>query len=152
MSNVLMKTTLPAVDAIERKWWVVDATGKVLGRMASRIALVLRGKHKPTFTPHLDTGDFVVVINAKAIHTTPKKLLQKEYQRYSGYPGGLKRWTLGQMLERNPAGVIQAAVKGMLPNGPMGRHLLTKLKVYPGAAHPHGAQRPQPLMLKRADG
>ena len=142
-----MNTTLPAVNAIKREWWVVDAAGQSVGRMASRIALVLRGKHKTSFTPHLDTGDFVVVINAKAIKTTPKKLQEIASQRYSGYPGGLKRWTLGQMLQRRPSAVIEEAVKGMMPDGPLGRHLLTKLKVYPGPEHPHAAQAPQPLRV-----
>jgi large subunit ribosomal protein L13 len=142
-----MSTTIPAVNSIQRQWWVVDAKGQVLGRMASRIALVLRGKHKVSFTPHLDTGDFVVVINAKAIKTTPRKLDEIAYTRYSGYPSGLKQWTLGQMLERKPAAVVELAVKGMIPDGPLGRHLLTKLKVYPGPDHPHGAQDPKPLSL-----
>jgi large subunit ribosomal protein L13 len=115
--------------------------------MASRIALVLRGKHKASFTPHLDTGDFVVVVNAKAIHTTPRKLKEIAYQRYSGYPGGLKQWTLGQMMDRKPAAVVEEAVKGMMPDGPLGRHLLTKLKVYPGPTHPHQAQDPKPLLM-----
>lgn len=143
-----MNTTLPAVNSIQRQWWIVDATGQTLGRMATRIALVLRGKHKTSFTPHLDTGDFVVVINAKGIKTTPRKLQEISVKRYSGYPGGLKQWTLAEALERKPAKVVEDAVKGMLPDGPLGRHVLTKLKVYPGADHPHTAQQPKPLEFK----
>ena len=140
-----MTTTLPNVKELERQWLLVDATDQVLGRLASRIALVLRGKHKPAFTPFFDMGDGVIVINAEKVAVTGQKLEQKMYQRYSGYPGGLKARTLGQVLERHPEQVLRKAVKGMMPDGPLGRRLLSNLKVYAGPAHPHGAQKPQPL-------
>jgi large subunit ribosomal protein L13 len=140
-----MTTTLPKVDTIERRWLLVDAQGQVLGRLASRLATVLRGKHKPIFTPFLDTGDFVVVINAEKIKVTGRKLKQKTYMRYSGYPSGHKTETLEDMLRRHPDRVLKLAVKRMLPQGPLGRRLLGKLKVYAGAAHPHSAQQPQPI-------
>jgi len=135
------------VDKINRRWVVVDAQGQVLGRLASRIALLLRGKHRTDFTPFLDTGDFVVVVNARKVKVTGQKLLQKQYRRYSGYPGGLKMQTLEQVLRRHPERVIERAVKGMLPDGPLGRRVLGKLKVYPEAQHPHQAQRPEPVTL-----
>ncbi|MBI4354539.1 MAG: 50S ribosomal protein L13 [Candidatus Omnitrophica bacterium] len=135
-----MKTTLPEVNKIQRDWRLVDAEGQVLGRLASRIAVLLRGKHKPTYTPHLDVGDFVVVVNAEKVKVTGKKLEQKTYQTYSGYPSGLKKSTLQDVLRRQPDHVIRQAVKGMIPDGPLGRRLLTKLKVYAGASHPHQAQ------------
>ena len=141
---VLMTTTLPDVNTIERQWILVDATDQVLGRLATRIVNVLRGKHKPIYTPFLDTGDFVVVVNAEKIAVTGNKRSQKIYQRYSGYPSGRRTRTLEQLLETHPDRVIRQAVKGMMPDGPLGRHLLTKLKVYAGPAHPHGAQQPQP--------
>lgn len=142
-----MKTTFPSVDKINRRWVVVDAEGQVLGRLASRIALLLRGKHRADFTPFLDTGDFVVVVNARKVKVTGQKLLQKQYRRYSGYPGGLKMQTLEQLLHRHPERVIEHAVKGMLPDGPLGRRVLGKLKVYPDARHPHQAQRPEPVTV-----
>lgn len=135
-----MKTTWPEVNKIQREWRVIDAEGQILGRLASRIAVLLRGKHKPTYTPHLDVGDFVVVVNAEKIKVTGKKLKQKTYQRYSGYPSGLKMSTLEEVLRRHPDRVIQKAVKGMIQDGPLGRRLLTKLKVYAGPNHPHQAQ------------
>lgn len=144
-----MKTTFPAVKAINRRWLLVDAQGQVLGRLASRIALLLRGKHKPIYTPHLDTGDFVLVVNAKEIKVTGHKHAQKVYRTYSGYPGGLTETTLDEMLRKHPERVMRQAVKGMLPDGPLGRRLLTKLKVYPGLEHPHQAQQPQPISLGR---
>lgn len=144
-----MKTTLPTITSGTHRWVLVDAKDQVLGRMASRIALVLRGKHKPIFTPHLDTGDFVVVINAKDIRVTGHKHSQKFYAAYSGYPSGLTRTSLDDMLRRHPERVVMKAVKGMLPDGPLGRRLLTKLKVYPGLEHPHQAQQPQPVILRR---
>ena len=147
-----MKTTLPAVRDIKREWLLVDAQDQILGRMATRIALILRGKHKVIFTPHLDTGDFVIVINAKNVKVTGNKLKQKLYRRYSGYPNGLSERTLEEQLERHPELVLQQAVKRMLPAGPLGRQLLTKLKIYPGPAHPHGAQQPQPAQLLPARG
>ena len=140
-----MTTTFPDVKTFHRSWVLVDAKDKVLGRLATRIAMILRGKHKPTFTPFLDTGDFVVVINAEKIALTGKKLTQKGYHRYSGYPSGHKWVSVGRLLQTHPERVIMKAEKGMLPEGPMGRHLLTKLKVYAGTSHPHAAQNPIPL-------
>jgi large subunit ribosomal protein L13 len=135
----------PADALNERAWWVIDAEGKPLGRLASVIATVLRGKNKPTFTPHVDTGDFVIVVNAKMVKLTGRKLVQKEYVRHSGAPGGFRREPYGALLERKPELPIQKAVKGMLPKNTLGRELLTKLKVYAGPDHPHAAQKPQPL-------
>ena len=142
-----MKTTLPAVKDITREWLLVDAQDQILGRMATRIALILRGKHKVIFTPHLDTGDFVIVINAKNVKVTGNKLKQKLYRRYSGYPNGLSERTLEEQLERHPELVLQQAVKRMLPAGPLGRQLLTKLKIYPGTEHPHQSQQPKPISM-----
>ena len=142
-----MTTTLPSVKQLGRQWVLIDAKDQVLGRLASHIVLVLRGKHKVTFTPFLDTGDFVVVINAEQIAVTGQKLTQKLYQRYSGYPGGRRTRTLGYVLETHPDRVLRQAVKGMMPDGPLGRRLLGKLKIYAGPEHPHGAQQPQPLTL-----
>lgn len=147
-----MKTTFPATAQITRRWLLVDAQDQVLGRFASRIALVLRGKHKATFTPFLDTGDFVIVINAKEIKTTGQKLAQKTYRRYSGYPSGLRQQTLEELLRKHPERVVRQAVKGMLPDGPLGRRLLTKLKVYPGPEHPHQAQQPEPFLVGKSHG
>jgi large subunit ribosomal protein L13 len=135
----------PAQAQADQKWWVIDAEGKPLGRIASKIATVLRGKNKPTFTPHVDTGDFVIVVNAKKVLLTGRKLEQKQYVRHSGEPGGFRSETYGDVLERKPELPIQKAVKGMLPKNILGRELLTKLKVYPGPDHPHAAQKPQPL-------
>jgi large subunit ribosomal protein L13 len=135
----------PAEARADQKWWVVDAEGKALGRIASKIATVLRGKNKPTFTPHVDTGDFVIVVNAKKVLLTGRKLEQKQYVRHSGEPGGFRSESYGDLLERKPELPIQKAVKGMLPKNVLGRELLTKLKVYPGPDHPHAAQKPQPL-------
>ena len=140
-----MQTTIPAHNQIDRRWLLIDAKDQVLGRLASRIALILRGKHKPTFTPFLDTGDFVVVINAEQIKVTGQKLTQKTYQRYSGYPGGRRTRTLAQVLETHPDRALRQAVKGMMPDGPLGRHLLGNLNIYRGATHPHTAQQPQPV-------
>jgi len=141
------KTHFTTPDEIERKWYVVDVQGKTLGRVASEIAQLLRGKHKPSFVPNLDTGDFVVVVNCEKIHVTGRRLDQKLYYRYSGYPGGLYNRTLREMLERTPERVIRFAVKGMLPKGPLGRQMLRKLKVYTGPDHPHEAQKPEVLEL-----
>ena len=132
---------------VTRRWYVVDAEGKTLGRLATQIAETLRGKGKPQYTPHVDTGDFVVVVNAEKIAVTGKKLDDKMYYRHSGYPGGLKSRTLNDMLERRPEEVIRLAVKGMLPRNRLGRKQLTKLKVYAGPDHPHAAQQPQPMAL-----
>jgi large subunit ribosomal protein L13 len=130
-----------------RHWFVTDARDKVLGRLASRVATILRGKHKPTYTPHVDGGDFVVVVNAKQVRLTGRKLDQKEYVRHSGYPGGLRTDSARFLLEKHPDRVLRAAVKGMLPKGPLGRRMLSKLKVYPGAEHPHAAQKPTTLEI-----
>jgi len=141
------KTYVAKPGEVERKWYVVDATGKTLGRLASRIATMLRGKHKPEFTPHEDVGDFVIVLNAEKIKVTGRKLDQKKYYRVSGYPSGLHSVTLRRQLELHPDRVIRAAVKGMLPRGHLGRKQLKKLKVYAGDEHPHEAQQPEPLEL-----
>lgn len=143
-----MKKTYSAKPReIERKWYVVDATDQTLGRLAGRIATILRGKHKPYYTPHLDCGDYVVVVNAEKIRVTGRKLEQKMYYRYSGYPGGLRSTTLRDQLQHHPERVITAAVKGMLPKTKLGRDILQKLKVYAGSEHPHEAQQPEPLEL-----
>jgi large subunit ribosomal protein L13 len=130
----------------ERRWYVADADGQVLGRLASRIAMVLRGKHKPSFSPHLDAGDFVIVINAKGVRLTGHKLADKTYVRHSGYPGGIRRASAQEVLDKKPARVIREAVEGMLPKNRLGRRLATKLKVYAGPDHPHRAQKPVPLV------
>ena len=130
---------------VERKWYVVDATGLTLGRLASEVAKVLRGKNKPIFTPHIDTGDYVIVINAEKVKVTGKKLDQKIYYHHSDYVGGMKETTLKEMLAKKPEKVIELAVKGMLPKVPLGREMYTKLHVYAGAEHPHAAQKPEQL-------
>lgn len=132
---------------VQRNWYVVDAEGKTLGRLATTVAATLRGKHKPTFTPHIDTGDFVVVINAEKIKVTGNKETQKFYYRHSNYPGGLKTTSLKDMRQRFPDRIIENAVKGMLPTSNLGRQQLKKLKIYAGASHPHEAQNPKPLEL-----
>ena len=142
-----MKTYVATPATRERNWLVVDATGKTLGRLATQIADVLRGKRKPEYTPHIDTGDFVVVVNAEKIHVTGKKLDQKMYHRHSGYPGGLRSRTLREQLERRPTEVLRKAVKGMLPRNRLASAQLTKLKIYAGPEHPHAAQAPKPLPL-----
>ena len=143
-----MKTYNAKPGEIERRWYVVDAEGKTLGRLATQIADTLRGKTKPEYTPHVDTGDFVVVVNAEKIAVTGKKLDDKVYYRHSGYPGGLKQRTLRQQLERRPTEVLRVAVKGMLPKNRLAARQLTKLKIYAGPEHPHEAQAPQPLEVK----
>ena len=143
-----MKTYVATPTERQRDWLVVDAEGQTLGRLATRIADALRGKRKPEYTPHIDTGDFVVVINAEKIHVTGNKLEQKRYWRHSGYPGGIKSRTLAEMLDRRPEEVIRKAVKGMLPRNRLARRQLTKLKVYAGPDHPHAAQKPQPMEIK----
>lgn len=141
-----MTTTLARVDSIERGWYIIDAEGQTLGRLCTRIATVLRGKHKPTFAPHMDMGDYVVVINAEKVVLTGNKLDQKNYYRYSGYAGGLRSNTAREVLTGDyPERVIQAAVKGMLPKNRLARQVIKKLKVYGGAEHPHTAQQPQPF-------
>jgi large subunit ribosomal protein L13 len=142
-----MKTYSAKPKEIEQRWYLVDAEGQTLGRLATRIADTLRGKRKPQYTPHVDTGDFVVVVNAEKIAVTGNKLEQKLYYRHSGYPGGLRSRTLAEQLERRPTEVIRKAVKGMLPRNRLARRQITKLKVYAGPEHPHTAQNPQPLQL-----
>ena len=144
----MQKTYSAKPGEIERRWFVVDAEGKTLGRLATRIADTLRGKNKPQYTPHVDTGDFVVVVNAEKIAVTGTKLDDKMYYRHSGYPGGLKQRTLREQLDRRPAEVIRIAVKGMLPKNKLAARQLTKLKVYAGPEHPHEAQAPQPLEVE----
>lgn len=138
-----MRTFIPKKDDIEQKWWLVDAEGRILGRMATEIADLIRGKKKPQFTSHLDTGDFVVVINAEKIKVTGRKLEQKKYYHHSGYPGGIKEISLEDLLAKKPEEVIKKAVWGMVPKGKLGRALYKKLKVYRGPTHPHEAQNPQ---------
>ena len=141
-----MKTTFMAnPQNVERKWYVVDAEGQTVGRLAAEVAKVLRGKHKPTFTPHVDTGDFVIVINAEKVQFTGKKLDQKVYYNHSEYVGGMKETTLKEMMEKKPEKVIELAVKGMLPKGPLGRQMFTKLHVYAGPDHEQAAQKPEVL-------
>ena len=142
-----MKTFTAKSETVQRDWYLVDATGKTLGRLSAEIAHRLRGKHKPVYTPHVDTGDYIVVVNAEKISVTGKKMTDKLYHRFTGYIGNLKTETLGQALERHPERVIEIAVKGMLPKNPLGRAMYRKLKVYKGAEHPHAAQQPQPLEL-----
>jgi large subunit ribosomal protein L13 len=143
-----MKTYVATPADRQRDWFVVDAEGKNLGRLATRIADALRGKRKPEYTPHVDTGDFVVVVNADKIAVTGNKRESKRYYRHSGYPGGLRSRTLGEMLERRPEEVIRKAVRGMLPRNRLGRAQLRKLKVYAGPEHPHQAQQPKPLEIE----
>ena len=143
-----MKTWNAKPGEVERRWYLVDAEGQTLGRLATRIADTLRGKGKPQYTPHVDTGDFVVVVNAEKIAVTGKKLDDKLYRRHSGYPGGLKTRPLRAELSRRPTEVLRRAVKGMLPRNRLARAQLRKLKIYAGAEHPHGAQSPQPLRLE----
>jgi len=138
-----MRTYTPKKDEVERKWWLVDAEGKVLGRLATRVAVLLRGKNKPQFAAFLDTGDFVVVINAEKISVTGKKLDQKTYYSHSGYPGGLRTETLKELLAKKPEEAIRRAVWGMIPKNKLGRAVYKKLKVYRGPQHPHEAQNPQ---------
>ena len=144
-----MRTYTAKPGEVERRWYVVDADGQTLGRLATRIADTLRGKGKAQYTPHVDTGDFVVVVNAEKVRVTGNKLDQKRYYRHSGYPGGLRSRTLREQLERRPTEVIRKAVKGMLPKNRLARRQLTKLKVYAGPDHPHEAQAPQPLEVGR---
>lgn len=142
-----MKTFSTKPSDIKREWYLVDAEGKTLGRLASEIAKVLRGKTKPIYTPHLDTGDYVIVVNAEKIHVTGKKKDQKFYHRHSGYPGGLTSISLREQLKRHPTRVIRSAVWGMIPHNRLGRATIRKLKVYAGDSHPHQAQQPKPLSL-----
>jgi large subunit ribosomal protein L13 len=138
-----MKTYSPKAAEITRRWWVVDANGQILGRLASAVAQRLRGKDKPTFAPHMDTGDFVIVVNAAKVQVTGRKLEQKLYRRHSGHPGGLKTSTLAQEMAKHPDRVIEQAVRGMLPKNALGEQVFKKLKVYAGSSHPHAAQQPE---------
>ena len=140
-----MKTYMASPSTIERKWYVVDAEGLTLGRLASEVAKILRGKNKPTFTPHIDTGDYVIVVNAEKVKVTGKKLDQKIYYHHSDYVGGLKETTLREMMAKKPEKVVELAVKGMLPKGPLGREMYKKLFVYAGPEHNHQAQKPEAL-------
>jgi len=142
-----MKTFIAKPAEVERIWYIVDAEGQTLGRLASQIAAVLRGKHKPIFTPHVDCGDYVIVINAEKIHVTGQRLQQKKYYRHSGYPGGLSEISLADQLERFPTRPVELAVKGMLPKNKLGRKMFKKLKVYAGPEHEHAAQQPVPMEL-----
>ncbi len=146
------KTYTPATDVIERKWYVVDAANQRLGRLATEVANILRGKNKPYFTPHMDTGDFVVIINAEQIAVTGRKRSQKLYRRHSGRPGGMKVETFEKLQARIPERIVEQAVKGMLPKNSLGRQLFTKLKVYVGPTHPHEAQKPEVLTIKTLPG
>ena len=140
-----MKTFMASPATIERKWYVVDAANMTLGRLASEVAKVLRGKHKPIFTPHMDTGDFVIIVNADKVKVTGRKLDQKIYYHHSDYVGGMKETTLREMMAKKPEKVVELAVKGMLPKGPLGRQMYTKLHVYAGPEHQHAAQKPEVL-------
>lgn len=142
-----MKTISAKEQDMQREWYVVDAQGQTLGRLATRVATILRGKHKPIYTPHVDCGDYVIIVNAEKIHTTGQKLTQKKYYRHSGYPGGLKEVTLRDQLQKFPNRVLESAIRGMLPKNRLGRRMFKKLKVYAGPNHPHQAQQPKPLDL-----
>lgn len=144
-----MKTTISAREQdIQRDWYVIDAQGQTLGRLATRVATVLRGKHKALYTPHVDCGDFVIIVNAEKVHATGQKMTQKKYYRHSGYPGGLTEVSLRDQLQRFPERVLESAVRGMLPKNRLGRQMFKKLKVYAGPEHPHQAQQPKSLELK----
>jgi len=142
-----MKTYLAKPAEVVRKWYVVDASGKTLGRLAARVAILLRGKHKPTFTPNVDTGDHVVIINAEKIHLTGDKMKTKTYTHHTGYPGGLKTVTAEHLREKHPTDLLTKAIKGMLPKNPLGKQMARKLKVYAGSDHPHQAQSPESLAI-----
>ena len=142
-----MKSFIAKPAEVERKWYVVDADGKTLGRLASEVASVLRGKNKPTFTPHVDCGDYVIVINAEKVAVTGKKRNEKIYKKHTGYPGGLREITFDKLQQKKPEEIIRHAVKGMLPDGKLGRQMFKKLKVYAGAEHPHTAQKPETLEI-----
>ena len=142
-----MKTFMAKPETITRKWYLVDAEGMVLGRLASQVASILRGKHKPTYTPHVDTGDHVIIINADKVVLTGKKLDQKIYYHHSGYPGGLKETPYRQLMDKKPEFAVKKAIVGMLPKGPLGRKMATKMRIYAGAEHDHQAQQPEVLKL-----
>ena len=141
------KTSVPSIDSIDRQWYLVDAENQTLGRLATEVASVLRGKNKASYTPHLDTGDFVVVVNADKVKVSGSKPQQKLYRRHSGRPGGMKVETFAHLQERLPERIVEKAIKGMLPHNALGRQMFRKLKVYKGTEHPHSAQKPQPLQL-----
>jgi large subunit ribosomal protein L13 len=145
-----MPTYTPKASEIERSWYVVDAEGMVLGRMATEVARVLRGKHKPTFAPHIDTGDHVIIVNAAKVVLTAGKADRKQVYNHSGYPGGIKSTTYGELLARKPADAVRRTVRGMLPKNRLGRQMISKLKVYAGPEHPHGAQKPETLVVDGA--
>ena len=145
-----MSTYVPKKAEVQRDWWVVDASGMTLGRLSTGVAQRLTGKHKPTYTPFLDTGDHVIVVNAGKIHLTGRKLQDKLYRHHTGFPGGLKEIPAGKLLARHPERLVEFAVWGMLPKGPLGRQMFKKLKVYPDSKHPHEAQKPQPLTISGA--
>lgn len=147
MKAKLQKTFTPTPADITREWFVVDATDQTLGRLASDVAHILRGKHKPTYAPHMDGGDHIVIVNAEKVAVTGNKALQKVYYRHSGYPGGLRELSFEEMRKRYPDRIIEGAVRGMLPKNKLGRKMLSKLKVYAGPEHPHGPQKPQPLEI-----
>jgi large subunit ribosomal protein L13 len=142
-----MKTYLAKPAEVVRKWYVIDASGKTLGRLAARVAILLRGKHKPTFTPNVDTGDHVVIVNAEKIHLSGDKMKTKTYTHHTGYPGGLKTVTAEHLLEKHPTDLLTKAIKGMLPKNPLGKQMARKLKVYAGSEHPHQAQAPDSLTI-----
>jgi large subunit ribosomal protein L13 len=146
------KTFLPPIKTLEHDWYVIDAADQRLGRLASEIAMILRGKNKPEYTPHLDTGDFVIVVNAEKLTVTGKKRTQKVYHRHSGRPGGMKTETFAKLQARLPERILEHAVKGMLPKNSLGRQLFTKLKIYSGPTHPHAAQQPKELKIKTIPG
>lgn len=143
-----VKTYIPKKTEIERKWFIVDAEGQTLGRLATRIASILRGKHKPMYTPHLDTGDYVIVINAEKIEVTGNKGRDKMYYRHSRYPGGLRSLSFDEMIDKHPERVIRLAVKGMMPSNALGRSMMSKLKIYAGSEHPHAGQQPETLSIE----
>ncbi|NMA84581.1 MAG: 50S ribosomal protein L13 [Epulopiscium sp.] len=143
-----MKTYMANAQTVERKWYIIDATNMTLGRLASEVAIILRGKHKPIYTPHVDTGDHVIIINAEKVKLTGKKLDQKHYHYHTGYPGGLRSIQYRDFLAKSPEKAVMKAVKGMLPKNSLGRDMLTKLRVYRGSEHPHAAQQPEVLELK----
>ncbi len=142
-----MKTISAREQDIQRDWYVIDAQGQTLGRLATQVATLLRGKHKPTYTPHVDCGDYVIIVNAEKIHVTGQKMTQKNYYRHSGYPGGIKQVTLRDQLQKFPDRVVEQAVRGMLPKNRLGRRMFKKLKVYAGSDHPHQAQQPKSIEL-----
>lgn len=142
-----MKTFSAKPDDVKRDWYVVDAAGKTLGRLATEIATRLRGKHKPEYTPHVDTGDYIVVVNAEKVAVTGNKMSDKKYYSHTGFPGGIKEITFEKLIDKAPERAIESAVRGMLPHNPLGRAMFRKLKVYAGGAHPHAAQQPQPLNI-----